>query len=204
MTNSQIKKQQKHLKNIRQKRTFFKDTTLNKIQSNRYQSIEQIVKDLIDLNDSKFTETIEQIKRIYNVNEESEQQRNELINKIQNLPTNQVSRASYLFQVMKNTSIQAITTKIIELEKEISFLKKDKINLTAHIRSLSIQVVHARDTKKRYISKIRIAIQNAKQVQPNQLCSTEISNMGVTLIQTTVNCTKAVYEFLTGHTPTYW
>ncbi|RIB29942.1 hypothetical protein C2G38_2154176 [Gigaspora rosea] len=55
----------------------------------------------------------------------------------------------------KNTSI---TTKIIELEKEISSLKKNKINLITHIQLLSIQVVHAKNTKRRYISKIHANI----------------------------------------------
>ncbi|CAG8778224.1 12938_t:CDS:2, partial [Gigaspora rosea] len=89
----------------------------------------------------------------------------------------------------KNTSI---TTKIIELEKEISSLKKNKINLITHIQLLSIQVVHAKNTKRRYISKIHAVF----KMQNN--------NMGVTSIQATVNCTKAVYEFLTEHTPTHW
>ncbi|CAG8635007.1 22265_t:CDS:2, partial [Gigaspora rosea] len=130
------------------------DTTLNKIQSNRCQSIEQIAKDLIDLNDSKFTETIEQIKRIYNVNEEimvysRGNQKGEIFSSYLQLKAVEFLNTGFY---KKNTSIQAIMTKIIELEKDISSLKKDKTNLTAHIRSLSMQLVRARDTKRRYIS----------------------------------------------------
>ncbi|PKY45847.1 hypothetical protein RhiirA4_460525 [Rhizophagus irregularis] len=101
----------------------------------------------------------------------------------------------------KESSTQAMEDKIKELEKENLQLKKDKAKLSSP------------------------TIQRTKKIQPNQFrCAAKslfkegkkeytaefiklaikISNMGHISIQTTVDCTKAVFEFLTGYTLTNW
>ncbi|CAB4406048.1 unnamed protein product [Rhizophagus irregularis] len=84
----------------------------------------------------------------------------------------------------KESSTQAMEDKIKELEKENLQLKKDKAKLSSP-KSLF------KEGKKEYTAEfIKLAI--------------KISNMGHISIQTTVDCTKAVFEFLTGYTLTNW
>ncbi|CAG8497842.1 12725_t:CDS:2 [Dentiscutata erythropus] len=195
---SRPKKQQVHLRNIRKKQTFSKRLILDNIQSHRHQIIKQVIKDFNDLNDDDFNLMIKQIKEIreiYRINNEAGKQKGEIY----------------------STYLQLKAAEFINSE----LYKKTSLR----IQSLSMQVTCAKKKQKKHISKIRSAIQKAKQVQPNQFhhmakklfkknkkvytaefvkLVTDISNMGVISIQASVDCTKAMYKFLTGDMPTHW
>ncbi|CAG8818314.1 22869_t:CDS:1, partial [Racocetra persica] len=92
-------------------------------------------------------------------------------------------------------------------------------------RSLSVQVARAKQSKKKQISKIRSSIRKASKVRPAQFqqevnklfkannneynakfvkLATDISTIRRTSIYATVECTKAVYQFLTSEIPQHW
>lgn len=157
--------------------------------------MECLVDSLNNLSDNDFSAIVNQVKGL---SKYSEKKRNDLINKIRCLPANQISSACHLFQIMvysrreqegviispylqnkameflnsglyqKESFIQEMKSKIKELEKENLHLNKDKANLNSRIHSLSMQVIQARNAKRKQISKICSSIQKAKQIQPNQ------------------------------------
>ncbi|CAB5375556.1 unnamed protein product [Rhizophagus irregularis] len=123
------------------------------------------------------------------------------------------------------SSAIAIQNKKKSLEKKNKQLKKAATKTNTQIHSLTLKVAKAKCSKTKQTSKIRAAIQNAKKVTPTNFQKTvkrifktnkkeytpqfvklvtEISNKGNNSVNSTVESTKAVFEFLTGEMPTKW
>ncbi|PKC56929.1 hypothetical protein RhiirA1_473281 [Rhizophagus irregularis] len=99
----------------------------------------------------------------------------------------------------KRSFTQAVEDKIKELEKENLQLKKNRAKLSSCIHSFSTQVVQAKKANKSLFKE-----KKKKYTAEFIKLATKISNMGHISIQTTVNYTKAVFEFLIEYTLTNW
>jgi len=125
----------------------------------------------------------------------------------------------------QGSTIAAIKQETNFIKKENNQLKKAVVKSKTKIHSLNSKVVRNRFVKTRQISKMRSAIQKTKKSSSQQFqktikkafkvikkeyssqfvkLATEISNTGHNSINSTVESTRAVYEFLTGEKPTVW
>jgi hypothetical protein len=123
------------------------------------------------------------------------------------------------------SSISSMQETISKMETKIHNMEKQKDITDLQLRSFRMKEVKAKEVKKNHISKLRSSIQKAKKITPNQLQNgiknmikenmkqytpefvqlvTTISNTGSISISSTVECTRAIIEFLTGKEPDHW
>jgi hypothetical protein len=180
-----------------------------------------------------------------------QKKRAELIDLIKFLPDNEIIPACHLFETMtysggkregqifspylinkaktfivetlnkQKFSITEMQRKITSLKRENRILQQEKENTNYRVRSLTMKVVKGKETKARYINKIR-SIQKSRKVSSEQFKKeaeklikvnkkeytpefiqlvTELSNTGVISISSTAECTKIIQAFLTGKEP---
>ncbi|CAG8821439.1 38938_t:CDS:2, partial [Gigaspora margarita] len=245
----------KQLKQIRSLRKCEQLKVLHEIKNDPSAMLNHVIPAFAQLNDNDFNSAIKQICESREINTQIQRKRNDMIIQICNLPDQQVLNASTLFQTMTyprgihkgeiiSTHLQKKALKFVDsgiykhhytinalesrfkfLKKEIRRLENNRSSLNTKVHSLSMQLVKAKQSKKKQISKIRVAIQKAKQIKPNQFrnaasklfkinhkeysakfvkLATDISTIGHTSIRATVECTKAVFQFLTGESPQQW
>ncbi|CAG8677198.1 8254_t:CDS:2, partial [Dentiscutata erythropus] len=163
----------KQLKQIRSLRKCEQLKVLHKIKNNPSTMLNHIIPVFVQLNDNDFNSAIKQIYQ-------------------------QIFDASTLFQTMTysrgihkgkiiSTHLQKKALKFVDsglykhhytintlesrskfFKKEIRQFEKNRLSLNTKVHSLSMQLVKAKQSKKKQISKIQAAIQKAKQIKPTQ------------------------------------
>ncbi|CAJ0840240.1 12031_t:CDS:2 [Entrophospora sp. SA101] len=178
-----------------------------------------------EINFDEPQETIHKINTLIPQNK-IEKRRNELIEHVKNLPESQIINAYTLFSTMtynKGNHCGEIYSSYIQ-KKAKEFVNSSIYKQSSSI-SLKMKEVKAKETKKNHVSKLRQSIQKTKQITPNQLQNaikkmikenkkqytpefvelvTKISNTGSISISSTVECTRAIMQFLTGEKPDHW
>ncbi|CAG8753020.1 36453_t:CDS:2, partial [Racocetra persica] len=124
-----------------------------------------------------------------------------------------------------NNTIGSLELKNKNLNYKIQSLKRNKFTTNALLRSFSIKVARAKNSKQKQISKIRSAIRKANKIRLAQFqrvanklfkinnkeynakfvkLAADISNIDQTSIYATVECTKIIYQILTREMPQHW
>ncbi|CAB4390689.1 unnamed protein product [Rhizophagus irregularis] len=223
--------QYRHLKNARNAKKTFSRNPLQDTQNIVQRPIDTILTTINRLNNSELNELLNQIYILKDTEVEItriQRKKDELIRQIYTLSDEEVLNVHHLLKTMvypKESSAIAIQNKKKSLEKKNKQLKKAATKTNTQIHSLTLKVAKAKCSKTKQTSKIRAAIQNAKKVTPTNFQKTvkrifktnkkeytpqfvklvtEISNKGNNSVNSTVESTKAVFEFLTGEMPTKW
>ncbi|CAG8610161.1 7872_t:CDS:2 [Cetraspora pellucida] len=142
-----------------------------------------------------------------------------LINKIKNLPDNQILSIEHLINTMTYSKGK---TKIKKLETENKKLAKSLSTSNSELRSFYMKIVRAEEAKQKYISRIQSVAQKSKKITKSQFqiaakrmikennhvytaefvkLATDISNIGTISLLATAECIKLIIAFFTGEMP---
>src|SRR6185369_3342254 len=252
---TRLNSRNKQLKDARNCRKVVIKTVNDEIRSERQIKIDEIISSLEKMSENEINEFYKYINDFSKSQTSIDKKREKINKYINDLPDDQIFDAQNLLETMVHpkgkhqgeilspylqkkaqdfvvsglykheSSAQSIQNKTKNLQTKINKLEKINNNSTTKINTLSKRLGKAQQVKNNYISKIRSAIQNAKQLTPNEFQSQsyklfkknkkeyspefvklaiDISLVGHTSITAAVDCTKSFYRFLTGEDPEKW